>query len=347
MFLCKESIFNEKQQYNSQNMKESKERINWGIIGCGDVCEVKSGPAFNKVANSKLVAVMRRNLSKAKDYAGRHGVPKYYDDANDLINDKEINAVYIATPPSSHEMYTEMALKAGKSVYVEKPVTLNSASCQRMMAMEKQYNNKVSVAHYRRGLPLFNKIKQLVNEGVIGKIKLIQLKTLQPPVSKIITQTEDNWRINPEISGGGLFHDLSPHQLDILYWIFGEPKDVYVKAVNQGKHYNAPDLTILQIAFANDVYLNGVWNFNVAETSVADECEIIGDSGSIRFAFFRVSTIELVTNIGKQIFESEYPENIQQPHINNVVRFFRGEGSNPCSLAEALVTIKIMDKAIL
>src|SRR5690349_16218519 len=117
--------------------------VNWGIIGCGDVCEVKSGPAFNKVANSKLVAVMRRNIDKAKDFAQRHGVPKYYSDAAELVNDEEVNAIYIATPPSSHEAYLEMALKAGKPVYVEKPVTVNSASVERMMAVERQYDRKV------------------------------------------------------------------------------------------------------------------------------------------------------------------------------------------------------------
>src|SRR6185503_5514738 len=148
-------------------MKKISGTVNWGIIGCGDVCEVKSGPAFNKVANSKLVAVMRRNIDKAKDFAQRHGVPKYYADAAELVNDKEVNAIYIATPPSSHEAYLEMALKAGKPVYVEKPVTIKSESLERMMAMEKQYDCKVSVAHYRRGLPLFNKIKKLVNDGAI------------------------------------------------------------------------------------------------------------------------------------------------------------------------------------
>ena len=326
-------------------MKNISGIVNWGIIGCGDVCEVKSGPAFNKVADSKLVAVMRRNLDKAKDFAERHGVPKYYAEAAELINDKEVNAIYIATPPSSHESYLEMALKAGKPVYVEKPVTVNSASVQRMMEMEKKYDGKVSVAHYRRGLPLFNKIKQLVKDGAIGKVKLILLRTLQPPVSKIITQTEDNWRINPEISGGGLFHDLSPHQLDIMYWIFGMPQQTHVHTANQGKFYNAPDFTMAQIAFANDIYFDGVWNFNVAETSASDSCEIIGDKGSIRFSFFRVSAIELNTSAGTEIFELEYPVNIQQPHINNVVKFFRGEGVNPCSLEEALVTMNVMDKA--
>jgi predicted dehydrogenase len=326
-------------------MKNISGTVNWGIIGCGDVCEVKSGPAFNKVANSKLVAVMRRNLDKAKDFAERHGVPKYYGDATELINDPEVNTIYIATPPSSHESYLEMALKVGKPVYVEKPVTINSASVKRMIEMEKSHEGKVSVAHYRRGLPLFNKIKQLVNDGAIGKVKLILLKTLQPTVSKSITQTDDNWRINPEISGGGLFHDLSPHQLDIVYWIFGEPQQAHVQTANQGKLYKAPDLTMVQLDFANDIYFNGVWDFNVAETATHDSCEIIGDKGSLRFSFFRVSTIELTTNAGIEKLELEYPINIQQPHINNVVKFFRGEGPNPCSLDEALVTMKVMDKA--
>ena len=328
-------------------MKNINGIVNWGIIGCGDVCEVKSGPAFNKVANSKLVAVMRRTPDKAKDFAQRHGVPKYYSDATELINDPEVNAIYIATPPSSHESFTQMALKAGKPVYVEKPVTVDSASLEKMMAMEKQHNGKVSVAHYRRGLPLFSKIKQLLSNGEIGKVKLILLRTLQPIASKIITHTEDNWRIKPEISGGGLFHDLSPHQLDIMYWVFGKPEQEHVRAANQGKLYNAPDLTMVQLRFANDIYFDGIWHFNVAENATTDSCEIIGDKGSIRFSFFRVSTIELTTKDGTKILEEEYPVNIQQPHINNVVIYFRGEGENPCSLNEALVTMKIMDKAVL
>jgi 1,5-anhydro-D-fructose reductase (1,5-anhydro-D-mannitol-forming) len=327
-------------------MKNIGRTVNWGIIGCGNVCEVKSGPAFNKVANSKLMAVMRRNFEKAKDFAQRHGVPTCYADAAELINDRDVNAIYIATPPSSHEAYLEMSLKAGKPVYVEKPVSLNSSSVERMMEMEKRYDGKVSVAHYRRGLPLFNKIKELVNEGAIGKVKLILLRTLQPPLSKIIARTEDNWRINPEISGGGLFHDLSPHQLDIMYWIFGAPRQVHVQAANQGKLYDAPDLTMVQLAFANDIYFNGVWDFNVAEAATADSCEILGDKGSVRFSFFRVSTIELTTDAGIETLELEYPINIQQPHIDNVVKFFRGEGANPCTLEDALVTMWVMDKAV-
>src|ERR1051326_4587202 len=103
-------------------------KIKWGIIGCGDVTEVKSGPAFNKVKSSELIAVMRRDAEKAKDYAGRHKVAKWYSDANDLINDPEVNAIYVATPPSSHEEYAMAAFAAGKPVYMEKPMSVNAAS---------------------------------------------------------------------------------------------------------------------------------------------------------------------------------------------------------------------------
>lgn len=326
-------------------MKSITGTVNWGIIGCGDVCEVKSGPAFNKVPNSKLVAVMRRDAEKARDYAMRHAVPKFYSDANDLINDPEVNVIYIATPPLSHEEYTELALKSGKPVYVEKPVSMDVASVQRMIIAEKKYEGKVSVAHYRRALPLFKTIKQLIADNTIGNIKLILIKTLQPQLSKIITQTSDNWRVNPDVSGGGLFHDLSPHQLDILYWLFGNPNNIHVQAINQGKVYKAPDNVIVQLSFANDIQFSGVWNFNIAEAATHESCEIIGDKGSIRFSFFRPGKIELMTNEGIEILEKENPQHIQQPHIEKVVQFFRGEAENPCSLEEAVITMEIMDKA--
>lgn len=319
--------------------------IHWGIIGCGDVCEVKSGPAFNKVSHSRLAAVMRRDLAKAEDYAKRHQVPRFYSDADALINDAEVNAIYIATPPSSHEAYTQAALKAGKPVYVEKPVTLDAASCERMIGYAREHNNKVSVAHYRRGLPLFRKVKALIHGGAIGQVRLVTLRTLQPPASKIITQTRDNWRIKPEISGGGLFHDLSPHQLDILYWIFGKPREVYGRSLNQSKQYEAPDFTMVEAVYDQDIVMNGVWAFNVSEKAAEDLCEIIGDKGKLQFSFFRQSTITLVTDAGTESLEMEYPVNIQHPMIEAVTKFFHGEGPNPCSLEEALEVMKMMDQA--
>ncbi|AYB35658.1 Gfo/Idh/MocA family protein [Chryseolinea soli] len=320
-------------------------QIAWGIIGCGDVCEIKSGPAFSKVEGSKLVAVMRRDVEKAEDFARRHHVARFYGDAHELINDKAVNAIYVATPPSTHEYYTEEALKAGKPVYVEKPVTVNAASCERMIALTKKYNNKVSVAHYRRALPLFKTVKSLLEKETIGNIRLVRISVLQQPNHKY-TNAEHAWRLNPDLAGGGLFHDLSPHQLDILCWLFGEPKFSTGRSFNQSKAYQAPDITSVELGFEKDILMQGVWAFNVAENSREDVCEIIGDRGKLRFSFFTNSDLQVITATGTQVMPMEFPVNIQLPMIEAVTKYFRGEGANPCSLEEALVSMRIMDRTL-
>ena len=142
--------------------------IRWGIIGCGNVTEVKSGPGFQKARNSALVAVMRRNAALAQDYAGRHGVPRWYDDGAALIADPEVDAVYVATPPSSHKGYVLACAAAGKPVYVEKPMALDHGECEEMIAACRAANVPLFVAYYRRALPRFLKVKELIDGGAIG-----------------------------------------------------------------------------------------------------------------------------------------------------------------------------------
>ncbi|HEY0176811.1 MAG TPA: Gfo/Idh/MocA family oxidoreductase, partial [Pedobacter sp.] len=241
------------------------QEIKWGIIGCGDVTEVKSGPAFNKVPDSSLVAVMRRNAGKAADYAKRHNVPKWYSDAAELISDPEVNAIYIATPPLQHEEYTLQALAAGKPVYVEKPMTLNAASAKRMAEAAAYYGVKLTVAHYRRAQPMFLEIKAMLAEKLIGDIRFIQLQMLQPKSTDLIASSETNWRIDPAISGGGLFHDLAPHQLDLMLYYFGAVKRSSGIAIHQDGPYLADDLVTGQILFDNGVVFNGTWCFTIAK----------------------------------------------------------------------------------
>jgi predicted dehydrogenase len=161
------------------NHQNNGQCISWGIIGCGNVTELKSGPAFNKVPDSRLHAVMRRDALKAEDYAARHGVPVWYSNAHSLINDSAINAIYVATPPKFHEEYAIAALEKGKAVYVEKPVAVSVAASKRMADAVIANNGKLVVAHYRRGLPMFLKIKELVETGAVGKVKNIRLTMFQ------------------------------------------------------------------------------------------------------------------------------------------------------------------------
>ncbi|RNL56674.1 Gfo/Idh/MocA family protein [Pedobacter jejuensis] len=318
------------------------EQINWGIIGCGDVTEVKSGPAFNKVPNSKLVAVMRRNAQKAEDYALRHGVPKWYTDADKLINDPDVNAIYIATPPLQHEMFCIAALEAGKSVYVEKPMTMDANSAKRMIDAAEKYNTKLSVAHYRRLQPMFLKVKLLLDEKVIGDIRFVNLKMLQPPNPDLIAKSDENWRTNPAISGGGLFHDLAPHQLDLMTYYFGSVEKAQGMAIKQQQNATADDLVAGNILFDSGVLFNGLWCFSVSKEEQADVCEIYGEKGKISFPMFGHKILVSIDN-EENTYNFEPLQHVQQPMIAQVVDYFLDKGKNPCSGADALITMKIMD----
>ncbi|MEO6683616.1 MAG: Gfo/Idh/MocA family oxidoreductase [Ginsengibacter sp.] len=321
------------------------QQINWGIIGCGDVTEMKSGPAFNKVPNSKLIAVMRRDGAKAKDYAERHHVPKWYSNAYDLIHDPEINAVYIATPPSSHLEYAETALKAGKFVYVEKPMTVDFTSAIKLQELVNASGGKLSVAHYRRGQPQFIKIKELIDEDYLGKVKLINLRFFRKnmPADRL-TISKYAWRVNPEISGGGLFHDIAPHQLDMLYYIFGKVESANGIACATNNLYAVDDHVSGSILFKNGVLFTGNWCFDIGTNDVEDSCEIIGENGKISFSFFDKQDIVISKKEKTETLHFEKPMHAQQFMIEKVVNYFLDKGKNPCSVEEGVETMLLMKK---
>ena len=319
--------------------------ITWGIIGCGNVTELKSGPAFNKVSNSRLYAVMRRDASLAADYAERHKVPVWYSDANAIINDPEINAIYIATPPKFHEEFATAALEKGKFVYVEKPVTLNVNDCKRLVESVNRTQGKLVVAHYRRALPMFLKVKELVDDKVLGSIKSIRLVMHQPEETNVIANSSFNWRVVPELSGGGLFYDLAPHQLDIIQYIFGEAISHAGISANQSKNNEVEDAVSGIMLLNNDILFQGTWNFNMPVMLKEDSCQIIGEKGYIQFPFFG-NEIRVVTESGVDMIEFQHPQHIQQPMIQHVVDYFLGTALNPCSIEEALKSMEVMESFV-
>jgi predicted dehydrogenase len=319
-------------------------KINWGIIGCGDVTELKSGPAFNKIKNSSLIAVMRRNADKAKDFAERHHVPKWYADADELINDADINAVYIATPPSSHKQYAIAALQAKKFVYVEKPMTVSVSSAIEMAEAVAKYNGKLVVAHYRREQPFYKKIKELVDQKEIGEIRLANLKFYRTVLSQEdITIPKIAWRVNEAIAGHGLFYDIAPHQVDMMYHLFGKINDAHGFAVNHNKLYIAADTVSGSILFKNKILFCGEWCFDIGENNEEDHCEIIGEEGSIHFSFFGSQQITVIKKGKIEVIEFEKLEHVQQPMIEKVVEYFMGNGSNPCTVGEGVEVMKILE----
>lgn len=318
--------------------------INWGIIGCGDVTELKSGPAFNKVPNSALVAVMRRNAEKAASYAFRHNVPKWYNDADLLINDPDVNAIYIATPPSSHLFYAMAAINAGKPVYLEKPMALDAKEAAEIATLANNKNIRLTVAHYRREQPKFIKIKQLLDDDIIGDIRFCQLQFLRPQLSTEALQVEKtSWRVTPAVSGGGLFHDLAPHQLDLMLYFFGDFKKASGYALNQAGAYKADDIVTANIIFKSSIVFNGLWSFAATPGMDVDTCEIVGTKGKISFSVFENQTFELTVDNKTKMFSFDPLRHVQLPMIQKVVAYFLNKAANPCSAGEAVRVMQMMD----
>ena len=318
-------------------------KVKWGIIGCGDVTEVKSGPAFQNVENSELIAVMRRNGEKAADYAKRHNVPKWYDNADALINDPDINAIYVATPPSSHAAYAIKSMQAGKPVYVEKPMAMNALECQQMVDTSKETGIPLFVAYYRRALPYFVKLRDLMEMKAIGDVKLINL-VLHWPVKPEELQGAAGWRVDPLISGGGHFHDLAAHQLDYLEFVFGPIKKVAGVATNQAGLYTTDDAVSAAFQFESGVVGTGSWCFTVPEKQSMDVCELVGSKGRISFSFFSNTVLHVETETMVENFNIPHPAHVHQPLVDLVVKDLRGEGNCPSTGETGLRATLLMDE---
>lgn len=319
--------------------------INWGIIGCGNVTEVKSGPAFNKVKNSRLMAVMRRNAALAEEYARKHNVPKFYSKASDLINDPEINAIYVATPPAFHAEYAIKAMKAGKPVYIEKPMALNYSECQKINKASEKFNVPVFVAYYRRALPGFLKVKEIILNGAIGKVRFVQIQLITSP-SEDEMSGKLSWRVDPKIAGGGHFFDLASHQLDYLDFLFGPVQRVHPVVINQAGLYKAEDYVSADFTFGNKIAGTGIWCFSASPLCSRDIIEIVGENGLIKFSCFSFEPIVLENNEGRKEFINERPENVQIFLIENVVKALAENGQAVSTGITGARTSRVMDEIV-
>lgn len=317
--------------------------INWGIIGCGDVCEKKSGPSFYKIEYSNLEAVMRRDQDKVKDYAMRHKVDKYYTDADQLIADPQVNAVYIATPPNTHMQYAIKAMQAGKPVYVEKPMGMTSAECEEMIRTSETTNQKLFVAFYRRALPYFLKVKELLESGVIGNVLTVEVKQYRSPRVSDLTSSDHTWRVNKDIAGEGYFYDLAPHTLDILDFLLGEITDAKGFSANLGQFYEVKDTISAILKFKSGVIGSGRWCFVTSAQTDVDSIIVTGTKGEIRFSTFAFSPILLLSDTVSESFDIPSPEHIQQPLIQTIVDELRGVGKCPSTGVSGARTSRVMD----
>lgn len=323
-------------------------QINWGFIGCGEVTAKKSGPAFNKVEGSRVVAVMSRNKEKAEKYAEEHHIGRWYNDAQQLIEDSQVNAVYIATPPSSHATFAIMAMKSGKPVYVEKPLAASYEDCARINRISEHTGIPCFVAYYRRYLPYFQKVKEIIDSGAIGKVTNVQIRFSVPPRDLDYTINEVlPWRLQSDIAGGGgYFYDLAPHQLDLLQEIFG----IIVKAqgycVNRVHLYQAPDTISACFQFETGLVGSASWCFVGHRSAQDDSIDVVGDKGSLEFSVYHYDPIKLITADGKREISIENPDYVQLPIIKSVIEDLQGIGICTCTSVSATPVNWVMDRIL-
>ena len=319
--------------------------VHWGIIGCGDVTEKKSGPAFRKVEGSQLVAVMRRDGRRAADYATRHGVPRWYDDAERLISDPDVDAVYIATPPVAHAAYIRQVAEAGKPIYCEKPLGVSYAESREAVRFCAERNVPLYAAYYRRGLEKYRKVADLVREGKIGEVRCVQVAMYDrgPERTARAEPAELPWRVRPEVSGGGLILDVGSHALDLLDFYFGPIAEAKGLSSNLAGLYPAEDMVSGTWMFESGIHGSGMWCF-VADRK-EDQIEIFGTAGRIGFSVLDVDgPVSVSTGSGTEALTFDSPEHVQQPLIQLVVDELLGKAACPSTGESAMRTDRVIEQ---
>ncbi len=313
--------------------------VRWGIVGCGDVTEVKSGPGFQKATGSKLVAVMRRDAAKAADYAQRHGVARWYANADELIADPEVDAVYIATPPDSHGDYALKVAAAGKPAYVEKPMARHAPECERMVAAFAAAKLPLFVAYYRRRLARFLLVEEFLKSGRLGTLTGVSYRFAAP-----FHLSGDSWRVNVATAGAGHFLDMGSHVIDLFDYLLGPLEDVTGRAANLASNYAVEDVVEANFKVMGGTFGSGVWNFTSAARD--DTMRLTGTLGEVAFSVFGHDPVRLTTAQGVETFDRPNPPHVAQPLIQSVVDDLLGRGVCPSTGVSGARASQVMDTVL-
>lgn len=318
--------------------------LKWGFIGCGDVTEVKSGPAYQLTDGFEVTAVMRRDIHKAKDYAERHNIKTYYNDAQALIQDKNVDAIYIATPPDSHKTYALKVAQAGKICCIEKPIAPNYNDSLEILNAFQRKQIPLFVAYYRRSLPRFLKVKSWLDNNLIGKVRHINWVFSKPPNNLDLSGTY-NWRTDPQIAKGGYFDDLASHGLDLFAFLLGNFTNAKGICTNQQHRYNAYDAITANWIHKNNITGSACWNFGANER--IDDVLIMGSKGHIKCSVFIENPIVLQTDEIQESLIIENPKHIQQYHVQGMRdELLFHNFQHPSTGETAIHTSWVMDKIL-
>jgi predicted dehydrogenase len=301
--------------------------IGWGVIGVGDVTEVKSAPEIFRAADSDVVHVMRRDADRARDFAARHGIDRWSTDAQAVIDDPEVTAVYVATPTATHAEFAIAAARAGKHVLVEKPMAMSSAEGRAMVEAADTAGVHLWVAYYRRALPRFVKVRELLEAGTLGRLLSVQTTWRKPT-------DFTGWRWDPTENRGGEFYETACHTFDVLDHLLGPASRPWGAVAGDGHAVSA------SYRFG-DVVGSGTFSFGTPDA--VEETVLTGERGTLTFASFSPTPIRVVTGDGLETYEVADPAHVHGPLVATILDELRGNGTCPSTGRTALRTSELMD----
>ena len=316
--------------------------IRWGFLGCGKVVRTKSGDAFRNVPNSTIEVIRRRNLDAAKESAEYFGAPYWCDRIEELLA-SEIDAVYIATPPGLHYEQAMACLNAGKAVYLEKPFARNYTEAKELTEAFEEAGVPLYIGHYRRALPRFLKIREMLKSNIIGDVTDIDFY-----LNRIFSQKEadNSWLYNPVLSGGGKYYDIAPHTVDIIQFLFGDITKVQGSAKNLG--VGCPLENIVEMSFVTENGVNGKARFCCVAEKKSDRMHVTGTRGTMEFSVHGKTDVIVKDENGTIVdqFDLPDPKAVEESMVQSVVEDLLGISKCESKARDVLVTYKIIDEVL-
>jgi predicted dehydrogenase len=263
----------------------------WGLIGAGDIVQKRVAPAIRDSPACELLAVARARAELAADFANSFGGARSYARWTDLVHDPDIDGVYIATPVYLHAEQTITAAEAGKHVLCEKPMAMNAAECDRVIAACRANGVTAGVAYYRHFYPVVSRIKELIASGAIGDHVLVHIDAFEP-----FNPAPDHpryWLMKKAQSGGGPMFDFGCHRLEVLINIFGPVRRATGMAGNVRFEREVEDTAVALLQLGNGACAT------IAVTHAAhqarDSVDIYGTRGSLHTASLNQGDIRIIT----------------------------------------------------
>jgi predicted dehydrogenase len=287
--------------------------VRFGLIGCGNISRKRVAPALRDSSLCELVAVNRAQTDKAEAFAKEFGARRWYADWRELLDDKEIDAVYVATPVYLHVEQVVAAAEAGKHLLCEKPMALNVAECRRMIEACNANGVKLGIAYYRHFYPVVRRMKEIIASGEIGSAVLAQCNAFE--WFDVDPSHPRAWLLQKEKSGGGPMMDFGCHRIEVLLDLFGKVDRVESLLASSFFRREVEDVAVATLKFEGGTVATLTIAHSAREPK--DTLDVFGSDGSIHVPVLNEGRLTVTTTDGDR--EEFHPPatNIHQPLIED------------------------------